>query len=257
MDFDTALVTGASRGIGEAIVRKFRARGMQVHALALADQSLIDIAAETGAVPHGLDLRDTGALAALVEGLDIDVLVNNAGVLPQLQPFAASTPSTIDALIDVNLRAALHVTSLVLPGMIARDRGHIFFMGSIAGKHPTPNTATYGATKAALHAFAEGLRCDLLGSSVRVTVLMPGRVQTRLYDDIFGGHDKASEALYDDFEAIQPGDIATVIANAMDLPAHVDLTTIEVLPTRQTFGGSQIARRRESAGSAASQGDQP
>ncbi|CAB4883121.1 unannotated protein [freshwater metagenome] len=242
--YNSALVTGASRGIGEAIVRRFRARDMVVHAAALPDQALLDMATETGAIAHGIDLRDTAALAAMMDGLEVDVLVNNAGILPELQPFAASTPATIDALLDVNLRAALHVTNLALPGMIARDRGHIFFMGSIAGKHPTPNTATYGATKAALQAFAEGLRCDLLGSSIRVTVLMPGRVQTRLYDGIFGGNDKATEALYDDFDAIQPDDIATVITHALDLPARVDLTTIEVLPTKQIFGGSTISRNR-------------
>ncbi len=242
--YQSALVTGASRGIGEAVVREFRARDMIVHAVALPEQSLYDVARETGAIAHGVDLSDTAALAAVVTDLDVDVLVNNAGILTELQPFAVTTRATIDAQIDVNLRAALHITNLVLPGMIARDRGHIFFMGSIAGKHPTPNTATYGATKAALHAFAEGLRCDLLGSSIRVTVLMPGRVQTRLYDGIFGDHDKASEALYNDFDAIQPRDIATVITNAIDLPPHVDLTTIEVLPTKQIFGGSTISRNR-------------
>ncbi len=242
--YTNALITGASRGIGEAIVRAFRERDMTVHAAALADDALDAMARETGAIAHGIDLCDTAAIAALITDVQVDVLVNNAGILPELQPFAASTPATIDALIDVNLRAALHVTNLVLPGMIERDRGHIFFMGSIAGRHPTPNTATYGATKAALHAFAEGLRCDLLGSSIRVTVLMPGRVQTRLYDGIFGGNDKATEALYDDFDAIQPNDIATVITNALDLPPHVDLTTIEVLPTKQIFGGSTISRNR-------------
>jgi NADP-dependent 3-hydroxy acid dehydrogenase YdfG len=241
--YQTALVTGASCGIGEAVVRAFRAREMAVHAVALDDEHLAAMAAATGAMPHGVDLRDPAALASVVTALDIDVLVNNAGVLPQLQSFAASSTSTIDAMIDVNLRAALHVTNLVLPGMIERDRGHIFFMGSIAGKHPTPNTATYGATKAALHAFAEGLRCDLLGTSIRVTVLMPGRVQTTLYDGFFGSHDKAAAALYDDFESIQPADIATVITTALDMPGHVDLTAIEVIPTRQIFGGSNIVRR--------------
>ena len=78
--------------------------------------------------------------------------------------------------------------------MVERDRGHLFYLGSIAGKHPTPNTAVYGATKAAVHAFAEGLRNDLLGSAIRVTVLMPGRVQTRLYDRAFGDNDTASAA---------------------------------------------------------------
>lgn len=243
-----ALVTGASRGIGEGVVRALRARDMEVDALALDDDDLRRVAAETGAVPHGVDVRDTAALEAALSGIPFDVVVNNAGVLPQLASFAQNDAEVIDLLVDVNLRAALQVTRIVLPGMIERDRGHLFFLGSIAGRHPTPNTAVYAATKAALHAFAEGLRQDLLGSSIRVTVLMPGRVETRLYDAIFDGHAGASAALYDDFEAVQPEDIAAVICAALDLPSRVDLTAIEVLPTRQVFGGSTIAKGRGTSG---------
>jgi NADP-dependent 3-hydroxy acid dehydrogenase YdfG len=238
----TALVTGASRGIGEGVVRALRARDINVHALALDDADLRRVAAETGAHALGIDIRDQGALAAAIGDTAFDVVVNNAGVLPQLEPFAANSFEAIDLLIDVNLRAALRVTRLVLPGMIARDRGHLFFVGSISGRHPTPNAAAYAATKAALHAFAEGLRGDLLGSNIRVTVLMPGRVQTRLYDGIFGGSDEAAAALYEDFDAVQPADVAAVIGHAIDLPTNVDLTTIEILPTKQFFGGSTIAR---------------
>ncbi len=240
--YQTALVTGASRGIGEAIVRSLRGRGMDVHALALADPDLDRVAAETGAHAHGLDIRDAEALAGAIGDVPFDVVVNNAGVLPQLQPFVENAAASIDLVVDINLRAALHVTRLVLPGMIAHDRGHILFTGSIAGRHPTPNSAVYAATKSALHAFAEGLRLDLLGSNIRVTVLMPGRVQTRLYDGIFGGTSQAAAALYDDFDAVQPDDIATVINLALDLPSNVDLTAIEILPTKQVFGGSTIAR---------------
>jgi 3-hydroxy acid dehydrogenase/malonic semialdehyde reductase len=245
---DTALVTGASRGIGEAVVRALRARGMDVHALALPDDDLRRVAADTGAMAHGIDIRDLATLEATLTDLQVDVVVNNAGVLPELRPFVENTADALDRLVDVNLRAALHVTRLVLPGMIARDHGHLFFVGSIAGRHPTPNAAAYAATKAGLHAFAEGLRCDLIGSDIRVTVLMPGRVQTRLYDDIFGGADAAAQALYQDIEAIQPGDIATVIGMALDLPANVDLTAIEIVPTQQVYGGSSIGRRAGRSG---------
>ena len=203
------------------------------------------MAADTGAIGHGVDIRDATALEAEIGDVPFDIVVNNAGVLPELLPFQDGAAASIDLLVDVNLRSALHVTRLVLPGMIARDRGHLFFLGSIAGKHPTPNTAVYGATKAALHAFAEGLRHDLLGSAIRVTVLMPGRVQTRLYDGIFGDNDAATAALYDGFEAIQPADVAAVIEAALDLPLNVDLTTVEILPTNQVFGGSRIAPARQ------------
>lgn len=238
----TALVTGASRGIGEAVVRELRDRGAEVHALALDDDDLRRVAAETGAHPHGVDIRDTAAVEAALDGIGFDIVVNNAGVLPKLEPFVANSGEAIDLVVDVNLRSALHVTRLVLPGMVERDRGHLFFLGSIAGRHPTPNAAAYVATKAALHAFAEGLRCDLLGSAIRVTVLMPGRVQTRLYDGALGGNEQATAALYDDFEAVQPADVAAVVGHALDQPANVDLTAIEILPTKQIFGGSTIAK---------------
>lgn len=238
----TALVTGASRGIGEAVVRLLCDRGIEVHAVALDDDDLRRLAGATGAVAHGLDVRDTGALEQAIGSVAFDVVVNNAGVLPQLRPFPDNTADAVDLVVDVNLCAALHVTRLVLPGMLARDRGHLFFTGSIAGRHPTPNSAVYAATKAAIHAFAEGLRLDLLGSSIRVTVLMPGRVQTRLYDGVFGTREEATAALYQDFEAVQPADIAAVIGHALDLPANVDLTALEIVPTKQAFGGSSIAR---------------
>jgi 3-hydroxy acid dehydrogenase / malonic semialdehyde reductase len=216
---------------------------MEVHALALDDDDLRRVAADTGAYPIPCDIRDVRALESALRDIPFDVVVNNAGVLPQLDPFPSNAADTIDLLVDVNLRAALHVTRIALPGMVARDRGHLFYMGSIAGRHPTPKSAVYAGTKAALHAFAEGLRGDLLGSNIRVTVLMPGRVQTRLYDGIFGGTAEATAALYEDFEAVQPDDVAAVIGHAIDLPAHVDLTAIEILPTKQVFGGSSIARR--------------
>ena len=247
MAAQTALVTGASRGIGEAVVRALRSRDLEVHAVALDDDDLRRVAAETGAIEHGLDLRDVAALEDAVRGIPFDIVVNNAGVLPQLAPFAATTAASIDLLIDVNVRAVLHATRIVLPGMIARDRGHLFFVGSMAARHPTPNTAVYSATKAALHAFAEGLRHDLLGTGIRVTVLIPGRVQTRLYDGIFGGNDEATAALYEDIDAVQPADVAAVVTAALDLPQNVDLTAIEILPTQQVFGGSSIARRRAAA----------
>lgn len=241
----TALVTGASRGIGEATVRSLSARGMEVHALALDDDDLHRVAEETGCHPHGLDIRDLDAVESALRNLELDVVVNNAGVLPSVGPFFEADAQTIDLVLDVNLRAALHVTRLTLPGMRQRDRGHVFYVGSIAGRHPTPNTAVYAASKAAIHSLAEGLRLDLLGSNVRITVLMPGRVETRLYDGAFGGHDNAEDALYRGFDAVQPHDVAAVITAALEMPPTVDLTAVEILPTKQAFGGSAIARNSQ------------
>jgi len=234
-------VTGASGGIGRAIVGELVRLGANVHALALADGALDELRGHDNVTVHAVDVRDVAALATALSGLDVDVLVNNAGIIGDLQAAHESSVAVADALIDINLRAAVHATLCVLPGMVARGSGHIVFTGSIAASRPTANTAVYSATKAALQAFADGLRMDVHGSGVRVTVLAPGRVETNLYDAAMGGHDAATERLYARTAALQPADVAAVVGMALTMPAHVDVTRVEVLPTLQIFGGSAIA----------------
>lgn len=224
------------------MVAAFRARGMTVHALARSSDALDAVGAELGAETHGVDLSDVAALEETVARLDVDVVVNNAGVLPELAPFHEVAPDTIDASLDVNVRAAMHVTRLTLPKLVERNRGHVVFIGSIAAKRPSPNLAVYSATKAALHAFADCLKADLLGTDVRVTVVAPGRVRTSLYDGIYGGESEAEQALYDGVNPVSPEDVATAVLTAIDMPPNVDVTTIEVLPTRQVYGGTLLAR---------------
>ncbi len=244
MNYKTALITGGSSGIGAAITKALRQRELEVHVVALPDESLDDIAQQTGAVTHGIDVDDVTALAAVIEKLDVDVLVNNVGIIGELVPFQNMACQTIDNIVDINLRCALHATHLILPKMLQHNRGHIFFTGSMAGKYPTPNTAVYGATKAALHAFAEGLRIDVLGSAVRVTALVPGRVETHIYDSALGGHERAQDKLYTDFASVQPDDVASAVLSALDMPPHVDMTVLEINPTMQVFGGSQVAKSK-------------
>ena len=239
--YSTAVVTGASGGIGRAIATELVRLGMHVHALARADAALDALRGIDGVTVHGVDVRDTAMLSAIISDLDADVLVNNAGIIGDLQPAQLSSTAVADALIDINLRAAAHATLSLLPGMVRRNRGHIVFTGSIAGTRPTANSALYSATKAALNAFADGLRLDLHGTAVRVTVLAPGRVETNLYDEAMGGHDAAVDRLYSGATAIQPGDIAALVGMALTMPAHVDVTRVEVVPTGQVFGGSTIA----------------
>ena len=239
--YETAVVTGASGGIGRAIVTELVRLGMHVHALALPDATLDELRPMDGVTAHGIDVRDTAALAAVIAPLDVDVLVNNAGIIGDLQPAQLSNTSVADALVDINLRAAIHATMAVLPGMVDRRRGHVVFTGSIAGTRPSANSAIYSATKAALNAFADGLRMDLHGSAVRVTVLAPGRVETNLYDSAMGGHDVAVGRLYSGATSIQPADVAALVGVALTMPAHVDVTRLEVVPTMQVFGGSTIA----------------
>jgi 3-hydroxy acid dehydrogenase / malonic semialdehyde reductase len=238
---NTAVVTGASGGIGRAVCAELVRLGMHVHGLALPDAALDELSGMEGITVHGVDVRNTTALTDVLSGLDVDVLVNNAGIIGDLLPAQQSNTDVADALIDINLRAAVHATMAVLPGMVARNRGHVVFTGSIAGTRPTANSAIYSATKAALNAFADGLRMDLHGAAVRVTVLVPGRVETNLYDEPMGGHDVAVSRLYSGATAIQPADIAALVGVALTMPAHVDVTRLEVVPTMQIFGGSTIA----------------
>ncbi|AUT72488.1 SDR family oxidoreductase [Paraburkholderia hospita] len=237
--YQTALVTGASSGIGRAIAQRLVTDGLKVYALGRDAKALDALASECDVTPIALDLQDTTPLRDLFARTEIDVVVNNAGLLPALAKFAESELSDIDRMIDINLRAPLRLAHMALDGMIQRRRGHLFFVGSSAGRFPHPNTAVYGATKAGISMFCDSLRCDLLGTKVRVTEIAPGRVQTSLYRTALGA-EGANEKLYDAYRSIQPENIAELIATAIALPEAVDVSRMEVFPTDQAAGGSQI-----------------
>src|SRR5262249_45732379 len=151
-------------------------------------------------------------------------------------------PDAIDTMIATNFTAPLHLARLALPGMIERGFGHLFFIGSSAGRFPHPNSAVYGASKAGMSLFCDALRCDLLGSGVRVTEISPGRVQTKLYRTAIGLEGAQAE-LYDGYEAIAPEEIAGLVVTALEMPAHVDVSRLEVFPTSQAVGGSRMVKK--------------
>jgi NADP-dependent 3-hydroxy acid dehydrogenase YdfG len=242
-DYRRALVTGASSGIGLAVAERLCTSGLEVHAVALPDSGLEAHARRIGAMPHAMDVADTAAIEQLVLEVQPDILVNNAGILGAFVPLQSTAREAVDRLLAINLAQAIHFTRTALPGMIERRRGHVFFTGSVAGRVASKGLAVYSATKAGILAFAEGIRWDVLGSGVRTTVLVPGRVQTHIYDQHFGGHAKAGEVLYADFDALQPDDLAQLVSSILDMPAHVDVSVVEVMPTGQVFGGSQVAKR--------------
>lgn len=241
MTYKTALVTGASSGIGAAITRELTAAGLTVLALGRDRAALNELHEQCGAIPVACDLADLSAVYAALEGHEIDVLVNNAGLLTASAPLVDLSPDDIDAMIDINIRVVFHLTRHLLKPMIERRKGHIFFIGSSAGLAPHANSSVYGATKAATSMFASALRCDLLGVPVRITELVPGRVQTKLYRTALG-LDDAQKKLYDDYEVIQPQDMALLLKTALFMPEYVDVTRMEVMPTGQVVGGAQIAR---------------
>ncbi|UPA26959.1 SDR family oxidoreductase [Shinella oryzae] len=239
--YRVAVVTGATSGIGKAIVPMLRARGLTVYAVGRNEAQLAALAAATGAVPIQADVRDTAQIAEALNGVDVDILVNNAGILSTRAAFQEIDPAEIDAMIDVNLKAPLHLTRIMLPDMVARRRGHLIYIGSSGGQAPYPGMGAYGASKAGLSLFCDNLRCDLLGTSVRVSEIVPGRVQTDLYRTSIADN-QAQAQLYDGYRPIQPEHIARIVNDVIDLPVYVDVARVEVFPTDQATGGGTMVK---------------
>jgi NADP-dependent 3-hydroxy acid dehydrogenase YdfG len=245
-DYRTALVTGASTGMGEATVAKFREQGLTVHAVARDAERLAGLAERTGAIPHVVDLADTDAIERELGGLEIDILVNNAGVSAPGNILDAER-RTVDAMVDVNLRAVLHLSRLLLPGMVERDLGHVVNISSIAGHYNFFGHTAYHATKAAVHQISRQLRNDTVGKRIRVTEVCPGRVETEIFGRNMGGSPEAMkeawDTYYEGYESLKTEDIVAAIDFAIGAPRHVNLGLIEIMPTFQVPGGLTFDRR--------------
>lgn len=241
LPYRVALVTGATSGIGRASVDKLCKMGLTVYAVGRNAEALEELAGESGAKPVRADVRDTAEIVKQLHGIEVDILINNAGILSTRATFSEIEPSEIDAMIDINLKAPMHLTRAFLPAMVERKRGHLIYIGSSGGQAPYPNMAAYGPSKAGLSLFCDNLRCDLLGTSVRVTEVVPGRVQTELYRTAMVGN-QARTLLYDGYRPIQPAHIASIISNAIELPVFVDVSRIEVFPTDQATGGGTMVK---------------
>lgn len=241
-DYRTALVTGASSGIGEAVARALCARGLEVNALARRRDRLERLAGETGCKIVALDLRDTDALYEALSELEIDVLVNNAGMGRGYDTLFKATRDDIDRTLETNVSAAVHVVRAVTPGMIARKRGHLVHIGSIAGLYPLISSL-YGASKGAVHLLSQNLRMELSGSGVRCTEICPGRVDTEFFETAVDDPERRRR-MVTDLHALQPSDIADAVVFALDLPWRVNISTIELTPTEQAPGGAIIERVR-------------
>ncbi len=237
-DYRVAVVTGASRGIGAATVRHLAARGLEVHAVARTPGSLDALAAETGCAAHALDIADAAAVQQAFADIPVDVLVNNAAEAGRLGPAHEQPADQVDALIRVNIAGVVNCLRAVLPGMRARNRGHVVNLGSVAGLHPAPGPPIYAAAKAAIHSLGQNLRLDLYGSDIRVSEISPGRVETGIHLRMIGGDpEAAAETVYRGYDCLQPEDIADAILFVLEAPARMDVTLMEILPTRQVYGG--------------------
>lgn len=243
-------VTGASAGFGAAIARKFVQAGHRVIATARRQDRLEALAAELGdaLLPLELDVRDRAAVEALPAALPpgfaaVDVLVNNAGLALGLEPAQRASLDDWQTMIDTNCTGLVQVTRALLPGMVERNRGHVFNLGSVAGSWPYAGGNVYGATKAFVRQFSLNLRADLAGTALRVTDVEPGLCGGTEFSNVrFHGDDEKAAKVYQDVQALSAEDIADTVHWIATRPAHVNVNTIELMPVAQSFAGLTIQR---------------
>ena len=182
----------------------------------------------------------TGGLP--VEFAEIDLLVNNAGLALGLNPAQQADLDDWDQMIDTNCKGLTYCTRAILPGMVARGRGHVINLGSVAGSYPYPGGNVYGGTKAFVHQFSLNLRSDLHGTGVRVTSVEPGMADTEFSLVRFGGDQAQADDVYTGMQPLTADDIAEAIYWAATQPQHVNVNRIELMATDQSFAPFQVAR---------------
>jgi 3-hydroxy acid dehydrogenase / malonic semialdehyde reductase len=237
-------ITGASSGIGKACAFAFAREGARL-LLAARRVPILDgmkrELVETGAADvhnFALDVRDRSAVEKAIASLPpnwqaIEILVNNAGLSRGLEKLYQGNPEDWDEMIDTNIKGLLYVSRAVVPGMVARGRGHIINLGSTAGEITYPNGAVYCGTKAAERAINDGLREDVLGTPVRVTSVDPGMVETDFSLVRFHGDAGRAEKVYQGVTPLTPDDVADAIVWAATRPAHVNIARILMTPVDQ------------------------
>lgn len=225
------LVTGATSGIGRAIAITLQKAGFAVTATGRNQAALAELTAEApGIETLSLNLSDRAAVAEALNGRTVDVLINNAGVMPKPGAFDGMDFDAIDQTVEVNLSAVLWLTRLVLPQMRGRKSGHLIFTGSSAAHAPGANFAVYAASKAAIAAFATAVRGEVSADGIRITELVPGRVETGLYTGILSAEQR--QAMYENGASLQPEDVADAVLAVLRLPPRADITRLDIMPTR-------------------------
>lgn len=250
----TVLVTGATAGFGQAVAKRYLAEGHQVVAAGRRAERLADLKAGLPADQQArlhtvvLDVTDKEAVFSLPQQLPqafagVNILVNNAGLALGLEPAHRVDLTDWERMVDTNIKGLMYMTRAFLPGMVERGRGHVFNLGSIAGRYPYPGGNVYGGTKAFVRQFSLNLKSDLLGTPVRVTDIAPGLCSGTEFSNVrFKGDDSKAAKVYEGVQALTATDIAEAIYWASTLPAHVNINIIEMMPASQASGPLAVHR---------------
>ena len=244
------MITGASAGFGAAMARKFVQTGHRVIAAARRAERLDALAKELGKnlLPVVLDVSSKSSIDQALTSLpadwqDIDVLINNAGLALGLEPAQEAHLIDWDTMIATNCTGLVTITRALLPRMVARGAGLVINLGSVAGAYPYPGGNVYGATKAFVDQFTLNLRADLVGTGVRATNIAPGMSGGTEFSNVrFKGDDAAAAKVYQGAMALTPEDVAEAAWWVANLPPHVNINGIEMMPTCQGFSPFTIKR---------------
>jgi NADP-dependent 3-hydroxy acid dehydrogenase YdfG len=244
-----ALVTGATSGFGEALTRRIVAGGGRVIATGRREDRLRALADELGErlLPKAMDIRIANSIEWALSGLPddfaaIDVLFNNAGLAAGLSKAHEADIADWEQMIETNVLGLARLTRAALPGMVERNKGDIVNVSSVAASYPYPGGNVYGATKAFVRQFSLNLRCDLLGTKVRVTSLEPGMCDTEFSLVRFKGDQGAAEKVYAGMTPLSADDVALLVEQVLRLPAHINVNTLEVMPVQQAWSPFAVSR---------------
>jgi 3-hydroxy acid dehydrogenase/malonic semialdehyde reductase len=245
-------VTGATAGFGWAICQRFAQDGAKIIATGRRAERLDELKKELGdlLLPVPLDVRDRAAVENAVANLpkefaEIDVLVNNAGLGLGLEPAHQTNLDDWETMVATNINGLLYTTRTILPGMVARNRGHIINLGSVAAEFPYPGGNVYGATKAFVKQFSLNLRADLLGTNVRVTDIEPGLCGGTEFSNVrFKGDERRAAAVYEGTDPLTAEDIADAVHWVATRPPRVNINTISMMPVCQAFAPLAVYRQK-------------
>jgi serine 3-dehydrogenase (NADP+) len=243
----TIVITGATAGFGQAAARRFARGGWNVVGTGRRGERLRELQEELGDafLPLEVDMRDVAALEALanLEGswAGVDLLLNNAGLAPPTDPLPETDWERLEQVIDTNIAGLVALTRALLPKLIQR-KGQIINLSSVAATYPYKGGAVYAGTKAFVRQFSLDLRCDLHGTGVRVTSVEPGMAETEFTLVRTGGDQAASDQLYAGVNAMTSEDLADLFWWLANLPPHLNINTIELMPVNQSFAGFVVHR---------------